>query len=551
MKTKITTMDAIERVFNCTEKSELNHQKFEACNEELMLLLNYFNLSQEETVFAVIVFCFELVDDTCNLNEIRNFLNLNEFKFLPYQRQIQNIVDKGLVEKKFMNHYSRRMSKFEYRINPIIFECIVDNTPIPTNFFTPIKEEIEWLEMMANFIENDLESIEPREIDEHYKKLCKRFENGKLHNSFNQLGVTVNHSIILTHVIWSNYLGESFVTVDDVVNKLYNSRLNQIRELRAIKEDNHVLCNKDLLEGRPGKFMNGAEVRVTESFRLKLKEMGISIEMHETNHTSCIKFASVASKPLFFTHKSRQQLLKIDDILKEQNYQKIQKRMLDKGMKPGITALFFGKPGTGKTESVLQYAKKYKRDIIHVDISETKSMWFGQSEKMIKRIFTRYKEVLEDSKITPILLLNEADAILGKRKTGGKSNVENTENAIQNILLEEMENFEGILIATTNLAVNLDAAFDRRFLFKVEFETPDAEQRYKIWQTKLPKYGKNNLKSVANDYELSGGQIDNIIRKMEIDYILNGVYPNKESLIELCENELILNRKQYSKIGFN
>lgn len=149
-------------------------------------------------------------------------------------------------------------------------------------------------------------------------------------------------------------------------------------------------------------------------------------------------------------------------------------------MQAGVTTLFFGAPGTGKTECVLQFAKKSKRNVIHVDISETKSMWYGQSEKLIKRIFSQYKEQYQEQEKAPVLLLNEADAVLGKRKQGGNSSTDSTENAMQNILLEEMEKFEGILIATTNLAANLDTAFDRRFLFKVKFETPTAEPRHKI-----------------------------------------------------------------------
>jgi SpoVK/Ycf46/Vps4 family AAA+-type ATPase len=111
-----------------------------------------------------------------------------------------------------------------------------------------------------------------------------------------------------------------------------------------------------------------------------------------------------------------------------------------------------------------------------VDISKTKSMWFGQSEKIIKDIFDRYRSRVKQAQKTresiPILLLNEADAVICKRRETEGSNLAQTENAMQNIILEEMEKLEGILIATTNLTQNMDKAFERRFLFKVEFEKP-------------------------------------------------------------------------------
>ena len=117
---------------------------------------------------------------------------------------------------------------------------------------------------------------------------------------------------------------------------------------------------------------------------------------------------------------------------------------------------------------------------MQIDISTTKSAWFGESEKKIKEVFTDYKELCNKMKKlkcgrNPILLFNECDAVFSKRKDISYSNTAQTENSIQNIILEEMENLEGILIATTNLTDNLGPAFERRFLFKIQFENPSVE----------------------------------------------------------------------------
>ncbi len=88
--------------------------------------------------------------------------------------------------------------------------------------------------------------------------------------------------------------------------------------------------------------------------------------------------------------------------------------------------------------------------------------------------------------VTPILFFNEADAIIAKRKEATSSNVSDTENRIQNILLEEIENFEGILIATTNLVSKIDTAYERRFLFKIEFQKPSITVKAQIWKSKMP-----------------------------------------------------------------
>jgi len=187
---------------------------------------------------------------------------------------------------------------------------------------------------------------------------------------------------------------------------------------------------------------------------------------------------------------------------------------------------------------------------MQVDISDSKSMWFGESEKQIKQIFLSYKEACKTSKTTPILLFNEADAILGKRQVGSNSNVAQTENAMQNILLEEMENMQGILIATTNLKDNLDSAFDRRFLHKIEFHKPDQNAMVKIWQSKLKGYKKYEYEVLAENFNLSGGQIDNVVRKATMQEVMYNTKTDLEVLFTYCLEESDYRNDKKSKIGF-
>jgi SpoVK/Ycf46/Vps4 family AAA+-type ATPase len=184
-----------------------------------------------------------------------------------------------------------------------------------------------------------------------------------------------------------------------------------------------------------------------------------------------------------------------------------------------------------------------------VDISQSKSMWFGESEKRIKEIFSNYKDYIEESEITPILLFNEADAIFSKRKDVSSSAVAQTENAIQNIILQEMENLKGILIATTNLVDNLDKAFERRFLFKIEFKKPELSVRQSIWQSMIADLTEKDAQTIASRFDFTGGQIENIARKRTVELVLSGIEPNIDKLISFCQEELI-NDAATTKIGF-
>lgn len=184
-----------------------------------------------------------------------------------------------------------------------------------------------------------------------------------------------------------------------------------------------------------------------------------------------------------------------------------------------------------------------------VDPTQSKSMWFGESEKKIREIFTRYAQVCRNASHLPILFFNEADAIFGMRKDMTESTSVQTFNAMQNILLEEMERFEGILLATTNMTSNFDPAFDRRFLYKIEFHPPSREMRKKIWRAKLPVVPARVINTLSGGYSFSGGQIENIARKFEIDSLLNGRQPNLDELIRYCEEETLNVRKQV-RIGY-
>ena len=231
-------------------------------------------------------------------------------------------------------------------------------------------------------------------------------------------------------------------------------------------------------------------------------------------------------------------------------YQKIQERMKEKGFRNGFACLFYGSPGTGKTETVYQLARKTGRSIMVVDVPRIKSKWVGESEKNIKALFDRYREQVKRAKLTPILLFNEADAIIGIRKNGASSAVDKMENSIQNIILQEMESLDGIMIATTNLQQNMDKAFERRFLYKIKFEKPTEEARTHIWHAMIPELSELDVHTLASKYDFSGGQIENIARHYAIDNILQGQSEDVLSmLIRHCDNER-LDEKDMRKIGF-
>ena len=258
-----------------------------------------------------------------------------------------------------------------------------------------------------------------------------------------------------------------------------------------------------------------------------------------------------AAKELFYNPSVQRQIDRLGELLAPEHFTDIQQRLEAGGMRKGFACLFYGAPGTGKTETVYQLARRTGRDLMVVDVSQIKSCWVGESEKNIKEAFDRYRAYTRYSKPAPILLFNEADAVLGIRQEGASQAVEKMENSIQNIILQEMEQLDGILIATTNLTQNLDRAFERRFLYKIEFEKPSVEAKSRIWRSMIPALDEQTATTLAERYDFSGGQIENIARKRTVDIILQGAEPSFEQLDRYCRLE-VLGQPERSrrKIGF-
>ena len=278
---------------------------------------------------------------------------------------------------------------------------------------------------------------------------------------------------------------------------------------------------------------------------------GSGADSNESNGMNTIRHTEIVAKDLFYNKENNAQISRLKSLLEQESYRKTCERLKDRGLRSGFTCLFYGSPGTGKTETVYQLARQTGRDILLVNVPDIKSCWVGESEKNIKGLFDQYRKMVERASVAPILLFNEADAIFGIRQEGATRAVDKMENSIQNIILQEMERLDGILIATTNLTTNLDKAFERRFLYKIRFDRPDEKVKEQIWASMLPSLSEEDARELALGFDFSGGQIENIVRKKEIRYIIDGVDAGMEEIRDYCREEMIEDvERNRKKIGF-
>ncbi len=273
--------------------------------------------------------------------------------------------------------------------------------------------------------------------------------------------------------------------------------------------------------------------------------------LHESEPVSdLIPHQDITEKALFYNSETAARVGELERLLMQARYQEVMASLQENGLRTGFSCIFYGIPGTGKTETVYQLARRTGRDILAVDVSRLKSMWVGESEKNLKNLFHRYRHIVKETKVAPILLFNEADAILGLRCVGAERAVDKMENSLQNIILQEMENLDGILIATTNLTQNLDKAFERRFLYKLHFENPSPEVKARIWQSMIHDLPAQEARELAASFNFTGGQIENILRKRTIRLVLEGKTPTFDDLMAFCQEETIVGECSGNRIGF-
>ena len=264
--------------------------------------------------------------------------------------------------------------------------------------------------------------------------------------------------------------------------------------------------------------------------------------------------ARIKERELFYSGEAAQQLDKLAAALQEENLQDIQRRLEEHKMPVGITAILYGESGTGKTESVYQMARRSGRPLFHVNIGEIISEWHNATERKLGEVFAQYQKMVEQAQSrkepVPIFLFNEADVIFGRRMQPPRQGVEISENRVQNILLEQMERLEGILIATTNMEANLDEAFSRRFLFKIRLAKPDTSLQQKIWRHKLEWLNEETAYRLAEQYQFSGGEIDNIAKKAIMEEILRGKRATVADLEDYCKVEKLSRERATRRVGF-
>lgn len=545
-KVKKDLLYHMEKVVEELKDSQLSKEFFKKAAPHIRYVSKKLDMTQEQSVLMSL-FIDKSDHNPIYISELTEYMKCRTVRIIRYMPDIDELERRGLVR------CSRSERRLSYRVPIEVINAFKNNENyIPRNIHDLTCSDL-FAELQDIFMERDDCELTYEGTVEKVKYLleCNRhlvFTSRILSYRFDDDDLCL--LILFCHLFVNNT--DDRIRFHDI-EFLYKDTRRFSRLKCRLQCEEHILQEEKLIEfsGEDG-FKDRDTFKMTsEAKSFLFPELKIPSMDNDKKRGDMIRHEDISPKQLFYDKSITAQIQELGGLLDEKHYKDVCSRLKANGFRSGFTCLFYGAPGTGKTETVLQLARQTGRDIVQVNVSEIKSMWVGESEKNIKNLFDLYRQKVKEMAIAPILLFNEADAIIGKRQEGAERAVDKMENSIQNIILQEMESLEGILIATTNLAQNMDKAFERRFLYKIKFTKPTLEARTATWKSMIPSLSEEIAHALANKYDFSGGQIENIARHYAIDNILHGAKAGElTTLTEHCDNERLEKDGIKRRIGF-
>ena len=483
----------------------------------------------------------------CNMDDLANLLHMHPLRVLQLRDEFCVLDELGYIVN-YQNKDGWSLSMVGEALESLAMDIPFDPQILK------LENNFDFLCKANRFIKEGHRYDEDGTIAKNINRLMKQNQHLALVQNLQNIKDEADMWFMLLMMTTLAIEEDSYVNARDLAQMLSERTVRII--LKQIMDNNHPFAKQGYIELRnqAGQVQQGEWVLSQEGWLAMLdnqEEVESIVPIEEDENINMLtSYKQLAQRPLYFSDKTEEQVQTLTKLLNEEQLAKVRQALKAHKMPLGFCCLFYGTPGTGKTELVQQLAIATQRDLFQVNIATLRDKYVGESEKQLKRIFDKYRSLVKTQERAPILFFNEADAIFGNRMENTQRSVDKMENALQNIILQEMEVLDGIMICTTNLTSCLDKAFDRRFIYKVEFEKPTNQARKLIWQSMLSSLNDEQATELANRFDFSGGQIQNISRKQVINAIFSGKDELDYNQIKLdCQNESI-SRNSRGKVGF-
>ena len=487
-----------------------------------------------------------LEEEECNTKEIAEHFSLSNIQLMKEIGRLREMVVRGILASRGKN---------VFRPTSFFLKAAMENQPMERPKMDNLTYE-EFFKRLALIFKQQSNSRVEEEVNIMYQAIDQLIDMNpqlELARQVAQYELEDREKAILLYAC----------TEGSFFNNWYVN-CHELEELWRCQPFTFQICMQKLQSGESDlilldligpTFMEGMAnfnvITLTPKAKKELlSDTGLNFEEDKERFSRWLtSYQNIDRKELYYNPVETASVYTLTQLLQPERFKDIRQRMKDHGLNSSFCILFYGDPGTGKTETALQLARTTGRDIYQINANDFQDKFVGESERKIKEIFRLYNEMAEKLDVEPIFLLNECDAVLGKRREV-RNSVDQHDVNISNIILQEMEKINGIILATTNLTKNLDPAMDRRFLYKVKFTKPSLNVKKKIWMSMLPGLKEEDAAQLAADYDFSPGQIMNCCRKHVVQNVLFNSPLDYEHMKTYCSNEVLERGQTRNKIGF-
>ena len=544
------TIEYLKLLFVKSRSSKLEFELGKDVDNAFKYLSGLFNLSHIQCALLSIVFNFTIDEDLerVKTDRLLSFLGLDLEVFYDIKGDIEVLINRGFIKQKKEDR-SNNLFNSSFVVNQKLLDMLFRNEEIQFGvLFGNGYSFIQFCGQQYRVCNRKLLShLSREEVLNEISEQENKNENLTQIQTMKSLGLQVKDRLFMYYIIHRYKDGNENAVSAYTIGFDVLGPAKVLSFIHKLKNKNTQMQVQGLVE-----LVGDNELQLTDKAKeLFLNDITSVIEREEksvveTTHYY-IKHDAIPEKKLYFNTDLQRELNILQTLLQKDNFDEYQNELKKRGNTGGVSILIYGPSGTGKSSIVDQLAKQTKRNIFQVDLSQSRSKWYGDSEKMLKNIFVEYKTlVAKQGGEAPILLFNECDALLGKRNTDIEDRHDFTEATMTNLLLEQFEKNSGIIIGITNLEQNLDPAFLRRFTMKYYIGNPDKRAVKSILKNKIDFLEDREVERIANQFQLSGGEIENISTKCIINRIITKSNPTVSEVLDMCEEEKIKSNKWLS-----
>jgi|GEM_PF-5781540 len=518
--------------------------KYNEYSQDVFIKMNavkkFFSVNNDFDLIVLCIFIDNRLsgDDGLSLKKLIRQMRLKTFQGLDVEYSIQNLTKKRLIETNGNRHFETEFKLSENCLKSIL---TYNRKTLKLSYKSDFEDFINELDKILLDNMDFLSDLVPELIDDLIKKNSNCTEIKWLNKN-----IEAHHDQILLCLAIREYmlLGES-LDYEKALKVISDNRFKYLAVQKEFMTGTNQLIKEGYLAHEADYYI-GKMLRLTEKTidilcaKINIEKRPFIPQMFSLSNPEQIKSE-------YYTHNSKD-LEFIEKILSKEIYPKIQSRV------PRISILLTGAPGVGKTSFINHVAVKTGRPVLSANIATILSSYVGESEKNLVRLFTEAAEVYKKFEITPIIVFDEAEALLYNRSSKANKAVDQMHNNVISLLLSELDKFKGILICCSNFSFrqeSFDPALHRRFYMVSEIMAPPIEVLKSIFKYHFPEISATDADKFLREFPfITPAQIKNIKDKYEIQCVIDeGFATGFETINNIARKDLDVFIRRKS-IGF-